>query len=378
MNNLSLLPYPRTLTPGEGSYLLQPNRRIVLEGAAPWELGAAGRRLQAALAEHAQVDWELAASPLGPPEEIGATLRIAPGDVTHEQGYTLAITPEGMVVEAPTATGVFYGICTLAQILQQQGRELPALRVTDWPDLAVRGLMLDISRDKVPRMETLFPLIDQLAGWKLNQIQLYTEHTFAYRQHPDVWATASPVTGDEILALDAFCRERHIELVPNQNSLGHMHRWLIHPRYAALAEIQGEFMTPWGQTMRGPWSLSPLDPGSLELMSSIYDELLPHFSSTQFNVGCDEPFDLGQGRSKEACAERGTERVYLDYLLKIYQQVTARDHRMQFWGDIIVQAPDLISELPKDSLALEWGYEANHPFDEHGQHFAASGIPFYV
>jgi hypothetical protein len=113
-------------------------------------------------------------------------------------------------------------------------------------------------------------------------------------------------------------------------------------------------------------------------MSSIYDELLPHFSSTQFNVGCDEPFDLGQGRSKEACAERGTERVYLDYLLKIYQQVTARDHRMQFWGDIIVQAPDLIPELPKDSLALEWGYEANHPFDEHGQHFAASGIPFYV
>jgi N-acetyl-beta-hexosaminidase len=260
MNNLSLLPYPRTLTPGEGSYLLQPNRRIVLEGAAPWELGAAGRRLQAALAEHAQVDWELAASPLGPPEEIGATLRIAPGDVTHEQGYTLAITPEGMVVEAPTATGVFYGICTLAQILQQQGRELPALRVTDWPDLAVRGLMLDISRDKVPRMETLFPLIDQLAGWKLNQIQLYTEHTFAYRQHPDVWATASPVTGDEILALDAFCQERHIELVPNQNSLGHMHRWLIHPRYAALAEIQGEFMTPLGPDHARP--VEPVSPGS--------------------------------------------------------------------------------------------------------------------
>ena len=82
--------------------------------------------------------------------------------------------------------------------------------------------MLDISRDKVPRMDTLYALVDMLAGWKINQVQLYTEHTFAYRQHPDVWAEASPMTGDEILALDAFCRERHIELVPNQNSFGHM------------------------------------------------------------------------------------------------------------------------------------------------------------
>jgi len=58
--------------------------------------------------------------------------------------------------------------------------------------------------------------------------------------------------------------------------------------------------------------------------------------------------------------------------------VQERDHTMMFWGDIIVQAPELIPELPKDTIALEWGYEHDHPFDEHGAHFAASGIPFYV
>jgi hypothetical protein len=51
---------------------------------------------------------------------------------------------------------------------------------------------------------------------------------------------------------------------------------------------------------------------------------------------------------------------------------------MQFWGDIIVQAPELIAELPPDCIALEWGYEADHPFNEHCPQFAASGIPFYV
>ena len=51
---------------------------------------------------------------------------------------------------------------------------------------------------------------------------------------------------------------------------------------------------------------------------------------------------------------------------------------MAFWGDIIIRHPELISELPRDAVALEWGYEADHPFDAHGARFAASGIPFYV
>jgi hypothetical protein len=40
--------------------------------------------------------------------------------------------------------------------------------------------------------------------------------------------------------------------------------------------------------------------------------------------------------------------------------------------------PELIPDLPKDIIALEWGYEANHPFTEHGAKFRESGIPFYV
>ncbi len=68
-------------------------------------------------------------------------------------------------------------------------------------------------------------------------------------------------------------------------------------------------------------------------------------------------------------------RVYLDFLLKIYQDVSRRGFKMQFWGDIIVQAPELMPELPADSIALEWGYDADHPFDEHGRQFASSGIP---
>jgi hexosaminidase len=386
-SDFSLLPWPRTvdLDPGRCNLTSGPatGRRIVVEAGSAGEAGTVGdlvptaRRLQAALRTHASVDWEISATPAGPADEIGACLRLVPDRAMPDQGYELSITPERLVVEAGTPSGLFYGVCTLIQVVEQLAPELPCLRISDWPDHAARGVMLDVSRDKVPTMETVYALVDKLASWKINQIQLYTEHTFAYRRHPEVWADASPFTGAEILALDAYCRERHIELVPNQNSFGHMHRWLALSRYAPLAEVTEGFTTPWGE-MRGPFSLAPTEPGSIQLVGELFDELLPHFSSRQLNVGCDETFDLGQGRSRELCDQKGSGRVYLDFVLRIYQEVTARGHTMQFWGDIIEQHPELIPELPKDVVALGWGYEADHPFATMCERYAAAGLRFYT
>ena len=372
-----LLPQPQVIETKEGFYSLIDNRLLLLDSPSPQALCFTAQRLQRALTTYASVTWEIVAGTAVPADQVGATLSVIPGSVRHPQGYELSIHPSGVHLVAGTPAGLFYGVMTLIQIIQQCGHQLPALRIRDWPDFPHRGVMLDISRDKVPTMETLFALIDLLASWKVNQFQLYTEHTFAYRHHPDVWAQASPLTGEEILALDAYCRERFIDLVPNQNSFGHMRRWLIHDRYRDLAECPHGCDTSWGY-FDEPFSLNPLDPRSLDLLRSLYDELLPHFTSHYFNVGCDETVDLGQGRSKEVVEKYGVGRVYLDFLMKIYREVKSRGRTMMFWGDIIVQHPNLVPELPRDVIALAWGYEADHPFDRHGALFAASGVPFYV
>jgi hypothetical protein len=339
------------------------------------QLLEAARRLQAVLRAQAGGDWAITAFD-DPDANIGIAIRTAPERAERVQGYELTITPDQVAIEAYDAAGAFYAINTLIQIAEQSGAELPCLRIADWPDFPVRGVMLDVSRDKVPTLETLFELVDLLASWKINQLQLYTEHTFTYLRHPEVWAVASPITGEDVLRLDAYCRDRFIELVPNQNTFGHMNRWLKLERYNHLAEAPEGCDTRWG--FMEPFTLCPGDPGSIALVRDMLDELLPHFSSRMVNVGCDETVDLGQVRSKQAVAERGIGRVYLDFLLQIYNEVTARGHTMQFWGDIIMEHPELVPELPRDVIALEWGYEANHPFDEHGAKFAASGIPFYV
>jgi hypothetical protein len=186
------------------------------------------------------------------------------------------------------------------------------------------------------------------------------------------------VTGEEILHLDAYCRERFIELVPSQNSFGHLSRWLSLPRYAALAECPDGFALPWGGRSHEPFSLDPSNPGSLALLEELFAELLPHFQSSLFNVGCDETWDLGQGKSRELCAGRGKGRVYLDFLGEIHRLVSRHGKTMLYWGDIIMEHPELVPELPRDAVALEWGYEAAHPFEEHGARFRAAGVPWWV
>ena len=245
---------------------------------------------------------------------------------------------------------------------------------------AVRSYMLDISRDKVPTMGTLKQLVEILEKFNYNQLQLYTEHTFAYSKHEAVWKDASPMTPSEVRELDLFCAMHGIDLVPNQNSFGHLERWLVRPEYNHLAELpHGGAPLPWGGFKKDPTTLCPTDPASLEFLAGLYDELLPNFESRLFNIGCDETFDLlGEGRSAAAVKEKGEGRVYLEFLLKVAELVRKRGKRPMFWGDVILRHPELVPELPKDLIALDWGYEGSHPFMDEAAKFAAAGLDFYV
>jgi hexosaminidase len=350
-----LCPPPRRLRPVRGSFRVPPG-----------------------LAER------LAAYTVGAAVPAGITARVDSAQVRNAQGYLLSVRPEALSLLAADPAGLYYGVMTLRQLLrqatreEQAGRTLPCVHIEDWPAYSVRGVLLDISRDRVPTMETLRRLIDLWAGLKYNQVQLYTEHTFAYPSHEEVWREASPLTPAEVEELDRDCRARAIELVPNQNSFGHMERWLRHPRYRHLADATEGFPDPWGGWRTEPTTLNPLDPGSIELLGGLYDELLPRYSSKLFNVGADEPIDLGHGRSREACRRLGVGRVYLDFLRKIHEQVTRRGRRMQCYADVLVHYPELVREVPRDLTVLDWGYEADHPFAGECRSIAEAGLRFYV
>lgn len=310
-------------------------------------------------------------------------LQIEPALSSNHEAYRVLIHPERVTLLGASEAGLFYAAVTLEQILRSASIDLaselalPSLVISDAPDFPHRGVMLDISRSKVPTLDTLYTLIDLFASLKINQLQLYMEHTFAYEGHQVVWEDASPLTGQDILALDRYCQMRHIELVPNQNSFGHMHHWLMHDEYKDLAECPEGIEHPFNRR-KEPFGLCPTEPKSLHFLEDLYEQLLPHFQSRTFNVGLDETFDLGHGRSKEECERLGTGRVYLDFLQKIASLARTHDCVIQFWADIVLKHSEFLSLIPPDAIAMIWGYEANHAFEEQCKALSDSGLGFYV
>ena len=244
--------------------------------------------------------------------------------------------------------------------------------------MEIRGVMLDISRDKTPTLESLKSLVKYLASMKYNHFELYMEgFAFAYPSFEHIWkGKETPLTGEEIRELDKLCKELLIDLVPNQNSPGHFSAWLATDEFRDLSETPGGHRI--SPLMKFNSTLDPCDPRSLELVTTMIDDLLPNFSSGYFNAGLDEPFELGYGKSRKRARETGIGGVYLEYTKKIYDLMQERGKRMLMWGDIVNKHPEITSGLPGDIILLDWGYEAEYPFDRNGERFRNTGIDFLV
>jgi len=296
-----------------------------------------------------------------------------------EEAYEIHGSGTRLLVSASSDAGFRHALNTIAQWaeLHSSATPLRGLSVKDEPDLPQRGVMLDISRDRVPTLATAMQLVELLASWKINQLQLYTEHTFAYSGAEAVWGAASPWTADEIQALDQHAALHGVELIPNQQSFGHLHRWLTHSPYQHLAEVPEGVQHPFHPNKQ-PFSLCPTDPASLSFLASLYDELLPNFRSQTLNVGLDETFDLGLGRSKGEVAARGLPAVYIDFLLAVHGLVSERGHKMQFWADIILNHPEALERLPESCEPVLWGYEADHPLDAEAATLREAGVQYLI
>src|SRR6266536_1676302 len=243
-----LLPHPRSLKRQAGIYTL-PERGALHLDAEGVRLHVA-ERLQV-IAEEMGVELETVT---GPPQHPRLAIRAFQGAAAPAQpeGYALVVGARGVALQYRDAGGLRAGVATLRQLLREYGRRLPRVTIRDYPDFKRRGVMLDISRGRVPKLQTLLDLVEHLADFKINEFQLYTEHTFAYRNYEPVWRDWGALTGGDILKLDARCRHLGIDLVPNQNSFGHLRYWLEYPPLRKLAEVPAPYVGSIGDFLRFP------------------------------------------------------------------------------------------------------------------------------
>ncbi len=284
-----------------------------------------------------------------------------------DEEYIINVDSNGARITVSTEKALFWAKLTLDQLRVGSSNDYYEVKIKDKPAISTRGIMLDVSRCKVPTVDFLRELIDKFSLLKFNHLELYFEHTYMYENHPEVWKDASPFSKDEILHLIKYSKMKNIELSLNQNTFGHMERWLIFPRYRDLAIVKGLALSPYG-LYRPPTTLDPAKNGSVELIEELLNEVTPLFESNRVNIGFDEPFELPYDRINE----------WGDYLLKLTNLDVLKEKEVLIWGDVLSSHPSLMEKIPPNVTVVEWGYEANSPLYENTLKLKENGINSWV
>jgi len=300
-------------------------------------------------------------------------------DVHPNESYRLTVKPDGIEIRSASQQGLYRATATITQLVINNPQSIPCVEIIDWPDFPVRGFYHDVTRGRIPTLDSLKRLVDKMAFYKLNQLQLYVEHAFAFSMIPEFSDGKTPLVAADIIELDKYCIDRGIDLVPSLSTFGHLYELLRLPRFESLNELD----ITASKTPRDLWdrmahyTLDVSNPDSIELIKGMIKEYAPLFSSQRFNICCDETFDLGKGKNAERAEREGVGRLYVEFVNKIIDVVKSVGKKPMLWGDIVLKHPEYISELPADTVFLNWDYVPDVK-DESVKKFKAAGVTQYV
>ena len=284
-------------------------------------------------------------------------ITIAKNAELSSEEYTLEITENAIRIVGGDDAGCFYGIGTLLQILETtEGTAVPALVINDKPDMKHRGFYHDATRGRIPTVDGVKRLVDRLAKLKKNSLQLYVEHTFDFEQFKSTTTKDNILTAEELLEIDQYCYDNFIDFIPSIATFGHLFELLSKPEFSHLCELENHKPEYHFWRERMPHhTINPSDPESFEVVCSLIDQYLPLFRSQYFNICCDETFDLCKGRN----AGKDEAQLYISFVSKIIKHVKAAGKTVMMWADIALDHPELLPQIPDDTVLLNWWYEAN-------------------
>ena len=291
----------------------------------------------------------------------------------EREAYRAEIDENGVRITSSCDEGTFRAVTSLFQLYRRGDGKINFATIEDKPDFERRAYMLDISRCRMPKPHTIKRLIDILAMLKYNEFQLYMDNfCFKYPLFPEVTEGFECLTPEDIKDIEKYCRERFIDLVPNQNCFGHMANWLERDEYKHL-EVAGN-----GERTE---TINPLLPESNALVDKIFDSLLPYFESDYVNIGLDEAGGLGKYQLEEYCNKYGKDTLFMENLNRIASYISKNHNKkVQFWSDMIINYPESFEKIPEGAVVLEWGYEimSERSMEKHCRYLNDKNIDFYV
>ena len=267
-----------------------------------------------------------------------------PGASSRE-AYHLEISDRSIVISSRSSAGIFYGVQTLRQLIQSEAGTyfLPEVRVDDWPALAYRGTMIDMSEGPIATTDEVLRQLDFLARWKANQFYLYSEDSVELKGYPLLNPQAR-FSEKDIRRIIDYGRERHIDVVPCLELYGHQHDLFRLERYSELADFPhgGEF-----------------DPGNEKAQAVLNDWIAQYaalFPSPFVHIGFDETWEIAQA-AERADAKSTPAKLFVKQMNLVAGRFQAAGRTVLAWGDIMVRYPEIVSQLPAGTIVVPWWYE---------------------
>jgi hexosaminidase len=294
-----------------------------------------------------------------------------PGPKSPE-AYSIEITIDHANVRAQSSRGLFYAVQTLTQLVEGTGANasLPAAQIRDWPSLAYRGVMVDMSHGALPTEKEVERQLDFLARWKTNQYYFYSEDSIALKGFPLI-NPEGRFTQDQVRRIVAYGRERHIDVIPCLELYGHQHDLFRIEKYSALSDL------PHGT------EFDPTNPQVNALLADWANQFADLFPSSFVHIGFDETFQIELAAQKGGMAAKPARLFihqlnYVDGLFRHYGKTVLA------WGDIMAKYPAIVPRLPPGLIAIDWDYHPGPPASyeprlgplvrEHVPHMIATGV----
>ena len=254
-----------------------------------------------------------------------------------QQAYHLQLDKEKITITANAPQGLYYGVQTLIQLLQEDNGKIYFVggAITDWPDMDLRMIYWDDAHH-LERLDAMKRAIKQASGYKINAFALKLEGHFEFESAKPI-VEPYAYTAAEYQELTDYAKAQYVELVPYLDAPAHISFILKHPEYMGLRAFPNS-----------NYELGVINPKADELMLGMINDLIgANKGGKYFLLSTDEAYYVGKSESEKKRAEElgGNGRLYAEYITKIANELHEKGRKVIIWTEYPLTPSD-INSLP--------------------------------